>query len=90
MHPLPTRHQFLKLRAQGLSFSKIAAALNFSKPTLLLSAKFLPANSAVSLSNSTNEFGNFMRTINGQPEVKNRLNHPNLIKPIQTRKFYYR
>src|SRR5207237_748979 len=35
MHSLATKSEFLKLRAQGLSFDKIAARLHVSKPTLL-------------------------------------------------------
>ena len=35
MHSLATKSEFLKLRAQGLSYDKIAARLHVSKPTLL-------------------------------------------------------
>ena len=35
MHSTETKNQFLKLRAEGCSFSRIASRLHVSKPTLL-------------------------------------------------------
>jgi hypothetical protein len=35
MHSTETKTQFIKLRAQGLSFSRIATQLRVSKPTLI-------------------------------------------------------
>jgi len=35
MHSIDTRNQFLKLRVQGLSFTRIAAQIGVSKPTLI-------------------------------------------------------